>query len=300
MRYDYNSIHGSIVSPRINYKWSSHSKRSTLRLSAGNGYRVANIFTEDHAALNGARELVVENELAPETSWNANLNFVQSFVTSNRTFINLDATIFYTYFTNQIIPDYDTDPNKIIYANLDGYSVSQGVSINTNITFPIGLSINSGFTAMDVHFVDDGIKERPYLTERINAVYTISYPFSRIGLTVDLTGNLYGPMRLPLLSELDPRAPESPWWGNQNFQLTKVFRHGFTVYGGVKNFLNYTPPANSIARAHDPFDKQVDIDAQGNVIATPQNPYALTFDPSYVFAPNQGIRFFFGVRYQLN
>ena len=35
-------------------------------------------------------------------------------------------------------------------------------------------------------------------------------------------------------------------------------------------------------------------------ISTDSNPYALTFDPSYVFAPNQGIRGFFGIRYVLN
>lgn len=300
VRYDWNSIHGSILSPRLNYKWNSANKRSTLRFTAGNGFRVANIFTEDHAALNGARELVILEDLAPEKSWNVNLNYVQSFLTANRTYLNLDVTLFYTYFTNQIIPDYETDPNKIIYANLNGFSVSRGISLNTRITFPVGLSINAGFTAMDVFFEENGIRQQPLFTERFNAVYTISYPFSRIGLTVDLTGNLFGPMRLPLLSVTDPRPGMSHWWGNQNIQLTKVFAHGFTLYGGIKNVLNYMPPANSIARAHDPFDKKVQFDANGNVLATAENPYALTFDPTYVFAPNQGIRFFIGVRYTLN
>jgi hypothetical protein len=38
----------------------------------------------------------------------------------------------------------------------------------------------------------------------------------------------------------------------------------------------------------------------GNVIADANNPYGLTFDPSYVFAPNQGIRVFFGMRYSFD
>jgi outer membrane receptor for ferrienterochelin and colicins len=63
--------------------------------------------------------------------------------------------------------------------------------------------------------------------------------------------------------------------------------------------LNFTPPANSIARPFDPFDRQVEFDGNGQVMPTPQNPYALTFDPSYVFAPNQGIRGFFGLRLEL-
>jgi outer membrane receptor for ferrienterochelin and colicins len=63
--------------------------------------------------------------------------------------------------------------------------------------------------------------------------------------------------------------------------------------------LNYTPPKNSIARSFDPFDKDVQFDAKGEVVPTASNPKALSFDPSYVFAPNQGIRAFLGVRYTI-
>ncbi|MCB0852650.1 MAG: TonB-dependent receptor, partial [Bacteroidetes bacterium] len=101
IRYDYNSHHGNIFSPRINYKWSSRDKNNILRLSAGNGYRVANVFTEDHATLTGARTVVFDGELLPERSWNANLNFVKKIFTSDNTYIGLDATAFYTYFHNR-------------------------------------------------------------------------------------------------------------------------------------------------------------------------------------------------------
>ena len=36
--------------------------------------------------------------------------------------------------------------------------------------------------------------------------------------------------------------------------------------------------------------------SSGQVISTPNNPYALSFDPTYMYAPNQGIRGFLGVR----
>ena len=48
------------------------------------------------------------------------------------------------------------------------------------------------------------------------------------------------------------------------------------------------------------FDKEVQFDANGEAIATQDNPYALTFDPSYVYGPNQGIRGFLGLRYSIN
>ena len=74
------------------------------------------------------------------------------------------------------------------------------------------------------------------------------------------------------------------------------------IYAGVKNLLNWTPNTGNtfiIARANDPFDKNIQYGPNGNILATADNPYALSFDPSYVYGPNQGIRSFFGVRYTL-
>jgi outer membrane receptor for ferrienterochelin and colicins len=72
------------------------------------------------------------------------------------------------------------------------------------------------------------------------------------------------------------------------------------IYFGVKNLFNWTPARNTpflLARSNDPFDKQVIYDAQGNPIANLNNPYALTFDAAYVYAPNQIRTFYIGLRY---
>jgi outer membrane receptor for ferrienterochelin and colicins len=287
VRWDKNSVHGNIFSPRVNYKWNSRNKSNIVRLSAGNGFRVANVFTEDHAALTGARTVEFDGDLAPETSWNANLNYVNKINTEN-SFITLDASAFYTYFDNRILPDYETNPNKIIYANLDGFSVSQGVSLNADILFTNGLAINAGGTLMEVSVTENHIKRQQLLTESFSGVWSISYKFNN-NFTIDYTGNLYGPMRLPLLGANDLRAEYSPWFSIQNIQLTKKFNNNWEVYGGIKNLLNFTPAANSINGADNPFDIGVD---------TKTNPER-AFDPSYVFASNQGIRAFAGIRYTL-
>jgi outer membrane receptor for ferrienterochelin and colicins len=298
LRFDHNSIHGNVFTPRLNYKYSSKNKLNTLRLSIGNGYRVANVFTEDHAALTGARQVVFADALKPEKSWNTNLNFTKNIIHSNG-FIGLDASVFYTHFSNRILPDYETNPNQIIYDNLSGFAVSKGVSLNLDMSFTNGLKIMAGSTLMDVSLTENGLKKRQLLTERFSGVWTISYKFNKANLTIDYTGNLYGKMKLPLLSELDDRPAESPVYSLQNIQLTKIFNKKWEIYGGIKNLLNFLPPANSIARPFDPFDKNVIFDTNGQVIPTADNPKALTFDPSYVFAPNQGRRFFVGVRFGL-
>ena len=297
-RYDYNSLHGTIFSPRVNYKWNSKNNKNILRFSVGNGFRVANIFTEDHAALSGAREVVFEGELSPETSWNANVNYVKK-ISINNTLVSLDASGFYTHFNNRILPDYETDPNKIIYANLNGFSVSKGVSLNSNISFPLGLTMNIGATLMDVSIHENNIKKRQLLTESFSGVWSISYMIKKSRIKIDYTGNVYGPMELPLLSELDPRKGESPWFSIQNIQVTKNIGTSWEMYGGIKNILNFTPARNSIARSFDPFDSGVVFNSSGEAIATANNPYALTFDPSYVYASNQGIRGFLGLRYTI-
>ncbi|TFV92335.1 TonB-dependent receptor [Algoriphagus kandeliae] len=295
-RVDYHSIHGLIASPRANLKISSEDQSLTFRLSAGNGFRVANVFTEDHAALTGARQVIFKEELQPERSWNGNANLVKKFYTDRGVFLSLDGSLFYTHFSNRIIPDYETDPNQIIYGNLNGYSVSKGLSLNSAFAFPSGLEGNLGFTLMDVSFEENGEIVRQLLTENFSGVWNIAYTSPKGSWKIDYTGNVYSPMRLPLLGDLDPRSEYSPWWSIQNIQITKRFKNGWELFGGVKNLLNFTPPANSIARAFDPFDRQVQFAQDGSVIATPDNPYALTFDPTYMFAPNQGIRGFLGVR----
>lgn len=300
-RLDYHSVHGIIFTPRVGYKWMSENLH-ILRFNAGTGYRVVNIFTEDHAALTGAREVIIENGISPEESYNANLNYSKTFITKKNKTIGVDVTAFYTYFTNRIIADYDSDPNEIRYANLDGHAISQGISANVTLKLLPGLSVQTGATFMDIYSISNGVRSDQILTEKFTGTWTVSYEVPRTEFSIDYTGNLYGPMRLPLLNDLDPRPEYSPWWSIQNIQLTYKGFDNWEIYGGVKNLLNWTPGKNIpflIARANDPFDNNVTFDANGDAVATPNNPYALTFDPAYVYGPNQGIRGFIGVRYTL-
>lgn len=301
IRYDYNSIHGNIFTPRLAYKLKFNNN-NILRFNAGTGFRVVNLFTEDHAALTGSRQVEIADNLDPEKSINANLNYIKKIYWNNGTFLGIETTAFYTRFSNKIVSDYETDPNKIIYNNIDGYALSQGISCNADLIFTNGLKFILGATIMDVSNVENGIKTRPLLTENFTGTWTVSYKFDPINLSVDYTGNVYSPMKLPLLSVTDPRNPNSPWYSLQNIQLSYSGWKNFELYAGIKNLLNFTPKQNNpflISRIEDPFDKNVQYDSNGKVLVTPDNPYGLTFDTTYVYGPNQGIRGFFGLRYNL-
>lgn len=300
MRYDYNSDHGNILTPRIAYKWILN-ENSVLRINAGTGFRVVSLFTEEHAALTGSREVIVSEKLKPERSYNANLNFIRKIHFRGGNLINIDASAWYTHFNNQIIPDYVSNSNQIIYSNLKGYAVSRGLSANFDMVFANGFKVIAGGSLLDVYSKNDlaHLRVRPVLTEKWAGTWGISYKLEKMNLGLDYTGNIYGPMKLPLLSSSDPRSGVSPVWSLQNIQFTFSGLAKIEIYGGVKNLLNWTPGRSEpflIARSNDPFDKYVQTSASGNVLSSPLNPYALTFDPGYVYAPNQGIRGFLGLR----
>lgn len=290
-RYDYDKHHGNVHSPRIAYKYTP-SKNHTIRVSFGTGFRIVNIFTEDHAALSGAREVVIKNELKPERSLNGNLNYVLKIPTDHF-FAGIDITGFYSYFTNKILPDFDTDPKKIIYDNLDGHAISKGVSVNTDFNFNFPLKLLAGVTWMDVFQKEQNNHGKLEKSVQVHApkwsgTFVGTYHFPK-GYTVDLTGNWNGPMRLPILPN-DYRPEYSPWFSIINLQGTKKLMNGIEIYGGIKNLFNFVPN-DPIMRPFDPFDKVADDPIN--------NPNGYTFDPNYNYASMQGIRGFLGFRYNL-
>ena len=282
LRYDRHNHHGNIFSPRLSFKYSPN-KFNTFRLSSGNGFRVVNLFTEDHAALTGSRAVIIKSELRPEQSWNVNLNYATN-INHSSGFIGLDASLFYTYFTNKIVGDFLTDPDLIIYDNLNGHAVSKGITLNADIAFTNSLKIIAGVTLMDVYHVQtntsaEETKVPQLFAPRVSGTYAISYSMDRIGLTFDVTGRFNGPMKLPVgPPEIDPRPATSPWFTIMNVQVGKTFNNGFEVYGGVKNVLNFFPE---------------------NPLLEPENPFGKNFDTSYNYSSIQGIKGFLGVRYTL-
>lgn len=282
-RLDNDKDHGLVHSPRVAYKWAPSGKWA-VRANFGTGFRVVNLFTEDHAALTGARTVVIANELLPERSLNGSLNIVRKWPGEQR-FFGLDATLFYTHFTNQIVPDY-TDPDLIIYDNLDGIAVSRGASLNAEARIGQPLRLLAGATYMDVFKQQHGAREDLYFAPRWSGTFTASYTFSK-PWTVDLSGPLYGPMRAPTLPN-DYRPEYTPTHALLNLQLKHQINTRWEVYGGAKNLLNFVPK-DPIMRPFDPFNTHTD-----DPVA---NPNGYTFDPSYIYAPLQGVRGFVGVRW---
>jgi outer membrane receptor for ferrienterochelin and colicins len=213
-------------------------------------------------------------------------------ITKKNAVITVETSLFYTYFSNKIIGDFQTDPQKIIFDNLKGHAVSEGVSLNLDFLFSNGFKLITGGTYMDVYSVEPDSNGSEVRTPQLHAPafsgnLTASYTFGNTGICIDYTMNIKSPMHLPVVKN-DYRPEQSPWFSIHNFQLSKKFGNGFEVYAGIKNAFDFVP-ADPILRPFDPFDKYIDEN----------NPNGYTFDPSYNYSSIQGRRFFAGIRYNL-
>lgn len=298
-RLDFHPVHRWIPTTRLAHQFSW--KNQTLRMQAGTGFRVVNLFSEDHAALTGSRKIIINEQLLPERSWSSQISHEWKRSRNNQQFQWI-TSVFYTYFSNQIIADYDSHPDEIRYQNLVGYARTTGIQHDFS-WMGKQWSYQVGVVVQDVRIFSSTVHERPMLTEQFSGTMAISYKTRKQRWSFDYTHFWVGSMRLPRASALDPRPVYSRPYIIHNLQASFHYSRRLSVFGGVKNLLNWTPNRGIpflIARAHDPFDKQVTTDATGQVVATAENPYALTFDPTYVYAANEGIRIFLGFRWRFD
>ena len=274
-RIDHHEDHGLIFSPRAAIKWEPFHD-NTIRLNAGTGFRVVNLFTEDHAALTGARDVVIAGALRPERSASLTLNVNQILVFGPNPLM-IDVDLFHTRFSNKIVPDYDLEPGKIVYANIDGYAVSRGVSVslNQNVLFDRFL-YTVGVTFQNVYSVDGGIRTREPFASSYTAVGSGSYTVPGRGVVLDYTGTLTGPMRLPSYDAPFERPSVSPAYSVHNVQVRAPLTGGFEIYAALNNAFDYTQPTP---------------------LVDPEHPFGDAFDTAYVYGPIQGRRLVLGARY---
>ncbi len=288
-RLDHYSEHGFIFAPRLNIKYKP-GEWTTLRSNFGTGFRVVNLFTEDHAFVTGQREVVIEEELMPEESYNFSFNLNHVYVIGNsQGMVDVDA--FYTYFTNKITPNYDVQ-DQIIYANSSGYAVSKGVGVNIQHQFSFPLAFNLGVNFQEVTEHEGGGVDEIEFSPRSSGVFTANYSIKRISLNLSYTASYTGLMKLPEVYDLDENGdplPESrPTTSNHfsihNFQVSKDLSQGFSLYAGVQNLFNYIQPWSPLTGFNDPNTRPGFSD---------------NFDTAYAYSPIHGREVYLGVKWRL-
>ena len=295
LRLDYHNQHGLIAAPRLNLKYKS-SDWTTFRFNFGTGFKVVNLFTEDHAFVLGQRDVVILEDLEPERSYNFSLNYNQVYTGLGGSG-SLDMEAFYTHFTNKIIPNYD-EQGLIIYENTDGWARTMGVSasINHNFRFPLSFNLGVNFlNSTQTEEDENGVPVTEYLVlaPRMSGVFTANYRLPNQRITFAYTAQYTGVMALPEVYDLDangvpldtPRPTQSEPFSLHQLQVTKVFNNNYTLYFGVNNLFNYVQRESQLVGYDDPN------------YAPGFSPY---FDTSYVYAPNHGREFYIGFKLDLD
>lgn len=295
MRLDHYTNHGFIFAPRLSLKYKP-SEWTTLRTNFGTGFRIVNLFTEDHAFITGQRKVIIAETLEPEKSYNISLNFNQIYngLGGNG---SVDIEAYYTHFTNKIIPDYET-PGEIIYENSKGYAETMGIGVTFNHAFEFPLGFNIGFNvqrATETEENDQGKEETKDLlfAPKWSGVFTANYLWRKPNITFAYTANLTGVMALPLVHDLQDdgtpspisRSTQSEPFSVHSLQITKVYDSNFTIYTGIDNIYDFRQKISPLIGYNDPN----------------ANPgFSSYFDTSYAYAPNHGREFYIGVRWNLD
>lgn len=289
-RLDHYEDHGVIFAPRMSMKLKA-GEWTTLRTNFGTGFRIVNLFTEDHAFVTGQREVVIAEELRPEESYNIALNLNHIYtIGSSQGMIDIDA--FYTYFSNKITPNYASE-GQIIYENTDGFATSKGIGLNIQQEFSIPLTINAGLNLQQVIENEGGNERNIEFAPNWTGILTANYKLKPWRMVFAYTARYTGPMALPEVFDLDseglpspfPRPTESTTFSIHNIQITKEVGNGFSLYGGIQNFFDYVQPASPLVGFNDP---------NANL------GFSDSFDTAYAYSPIHGREFYLGVNWRLN
>lgn len=278
-RIDFHNLYGIFFSPRVHLRYMA-SPKTTLRLSAGKGYRTANIFAENTSLLTSNRELIITEDLLPEQGWNYGFTLVQNidFKKHEGSFV-LDA--YRTDFINQVVVDVDSGAHYIYVGNLHGQSFSNVLQAEFNYELFKNFDFRFAYKYIDARETTGGKLQEVPLTSKHRGLINLGYKTRKEDWFFDFTTQYYGAARLPDLED-NPEAAEvgsySPDYVLLLLQITKKFKH-FDVYAGTENLTNYT--------------QQFPIIGYGD-------PFGENFDASVIYAPVMQRKFYLGITMILN
>ena len=240
LRVDYHNEFGTFVTPRTTLKYDV-APRTTLRGSFGTGWRTVNLFSENIGLLVSSRDIVFADALEPEQATNWGVNLTHKFERGN---VDGVFTVDYyrTDFSNQIFPDYDTDPQLAIIDDFRGESASNTFQAETTLTLYRRWETKLGYSFLDAYRVIEGERRLLPFNARHKVITAVSYAAPSGKWQADANAHWYGRQRLPN-TQANPvqfRRPDfSEPFTVVNAQFTYTFSDAFEVYAGCENIFDF-------------------------------------------------------------
>ena len=292
IRTDYHNTTGLFLTPRIHARYAP-AELTVLRASIGRGRRTSSIFAENIGLFASSREIIIKptqngNQrestfdygLTPEVVWNGGINLTQGFIFAGRSAV-LGIDLYRTIFEEQVVVDFDQNPQEVHFYSLEGKSYSNSIQIQFDYELISKLDVRVAYRLNDVKTdFRQGLLTNPLISKNrafINLGYETEGKWK-----FDFTLNWQGEKRIPS-TELNPSefglSDVSPSFFMANAQVSKSFGEKFEMYLGGENLFNFRQ-LNPIISSNDPF---------GNY-----------FDASLVWGPIFGRNIYMGARYRLN
>jgi len=279
IRADNNSLYGTFFTPRVHVKYEINEK-TTVRASAGKGYRTPNVIAENFSLLASSRNFIFKEKLKQEEAWNYGISLSRRITVLSKP-LTLTGELYRTDFVNQVIVDMDQDPSKAIFYNLDGKSYANNMQIEMNWQPVKRFDLTLAYRYSDVKStINNKLEEKP-MVNKYKGLVTLSYATKLRKWQFDFTTQLNGTGRLPN-TKSNPTQYQleetHPAYTIINAQVTKFFKL-WSVYVGVENLTNF--------KQHHP-------------IIAHDDPFGPNFDASIVWGPITGRMLYAGFRFQLN
>ncbi len=279
IRLDFNSIYGMALTPRLHARYDVTSS-STLRLSAGKGYRTPHVLAEQNHFLASSRRIVLQEDFDREEAWNYGINLTQ-YVGSGPRQMTISLEAYRTSFINQVIMDLDSSVDEVRFYNLDGRSFSNNYQAEISYDPFRGLDTKIAFRYTDVRYDWNGELTVKPLVSKYKGLFNLSYMTPLKKWQVDYTIQLNGPGRIPFTTDnpveyqLDT---EFPAFTIMNAQLTKYFKT-WNIYVGAENLTDFR---------------------QDNPVLAADKPFGEHFDASMIWGPVDGRKIYVGVRFGIS
>lgn len=284
-RTDFHNLAGTQFTPRVNFKYDI-TPQHILRLSAGKGFRTANVFAESQAYFASNREIVITPSggsiygLKPEIAWNYGASLQNQFKLFGRT-ASLVTDFFRTDFTDQVVLDLDQSTRQIHFYNLDGSSFANSLQTQLDLIPLRNLELRLAYKYYDVQTdFANGRNSIPFIAKHrgfVNAAYATPKNSKGGFWSFDTTLNLVGKQRLADTS-MNPVAFQLPEYSDPystlNAQIARNFTEKFRLYAGAENLTGTM---------------------QDNPIIDAANPFGNYFDASMVYAPIMPANVYVGV-----
>lgn len=277
-RADYHNLYDWQFTPRANYKFDL-TEHMDIRLTAGRGFRVSNYVTDNLSLMATNLPWYVDNDIAPEVSWNFGASWLYDFKLFKRK-ATWTADFYHTLFENQLVVDRDESNDYIRMGNLSGSSFSN--VFQTDIKFlPFKrFEVKAAYKFLDVRATTGGELSTVLMVPTHRGFINFAYESKNHRWLYDLTLSVFGAQRLPQVMRPDGTFTEdnlSEVVPMLNGQVTHKFKH-FEVYIGGENILDY--------RLDNPI-----IDSE--------NPFSERFDATRVYSSIFGVNVYAGFRFDL-